>query len=289
MKNKIILFTCIILLIIGISWYKNMNEKIEPSYNAESLITVDLSNDKTIIHKNENKHHMPASLAKLYVIEYAMTLTKIDDVVSVDSSAISMIKPNSSIANIQAKEYILKDLYAAMLVPSGNDAAYALANYIGSIISPQSTKTEERIEIFIKSLNKYLITSGYKDTIIKDPSGYDETSYTTVLDLKKVSKKLLKNKWFRDLVSSPSYTTILNDGTTHTWKNTNEFLDINSYYYNEKVIGIKTGTMLNEYNLIVLYKKHNKEFLICSLSSQSNYSRYDDVNNIIKTLEKSSY
>jgi len=41
--------------------------------------------------------------------------------------------------------------------------------------------------------------------------------------------------------------------------------------------------------IVVLYKKHGKEFLICSLGSQSNYSRYDDVNYVLKTIDESDY
>ena len=35
--------------------------------------------------------------------------------------------------------------------------------------------------------------------------------------------------------------------------------------------------------------KPGKEFLICSLGSQSDSSRYDDVNYILKTIDESDY
>lgn len=54
-------------------------------------------------------------------------------------------------------------------------------------------------------------------------------------------------------------------------------------------IGIKTGSLSNDYNLVVLYQQHGKEFLICSLGSQSDSSRYDDVNYILKTIDESDY
>ena len=55
------------------------------------------------------------------------------------------------------------------------------------------------------------------------------------------------------------------------------------------VKGIKTGSLSNDYNLVVLYQQHGKEFLICSLGSQSDSSRYDDVNYILKTIDESDY
>lgn len=100
---------------------------------------------------------------------------------------------------------------------------------------------------------------------------------------------LLKNEWFKDIVSQTSYTATLPDGSMQTWKNTNTFLDPTSEYYNKNVIGVKTGSLSDDFNLVVLYKKHGKEFLICSLGSQSNYSRYDDVNYVLKTIDESDY
>ena len=71
------------------------------------------------------------------------------------------------------------------------------------------------------------------------------------------------------------------DESTQMWKNTNAFLDSTSDYYNGNVKGVKTGSLSDDYNLVVLYQQHGKEFLICSLGSKSNSSRYDDVNYII--------
>lgn len=58
---------------------------------------------------------------------------------------------------------------------------------------------------------------------------------------------------------------------------------------NGNVKGVKTGSLSDDYNLVVLYQQHGKEFLICSLGSKSNSSRYDDVNYIIKTIDESDY
>ena len=122
-----------------------------------------------------------------------------------------------------------------------------------------------------------------------DPSGFDMDARTTVLDLNSVVNQLLEFQWFRDIISQSSYTATLPDGSTQSWKNTNTFLDPTSDYYNENVIGVKTGSLSDDYNLVVLYRKYGKEFLICSLGSQSDSSRYDDVSNILRTIDESDY
>ena len=247
------------------------NNEFKDFYNAKSLLVLDLSNDNDFLSKNVEDKQIPASLAKLFVIEYASKFTNLDDIVLVNNESLELTKQGSSVANIKEKKYYLKNLFAAMLVPSGNDAAYVVADYCGGIISKEAKNSKERINVFMNKLNEYLKEEGYNDTKLYDPSGYDQKAQTTVSDLSKVVKKLLKYQWFRDIVSKTSYTAILPDKSKQTWKNTNVFLDPTSKYYNENVLGVKTGSLSNDYNLIVLYKKHGKEFLICSLSSNYIY------------------
>ena len=258
----IVFFAIIILGRIFIPWalepenFRDTKNKINSfinrytipdSYNAKSLIAVDLSNNNDFVSKRANEQQTPASLAKLFVIDYATTLVDLDDVVLAKNEAISLTKQGSSVANIKEKKYYVKNLFAAMLVPSGNDAAYVLADYCGGIISPKATTSKERIEVFMKNLNEYLKQNDYKDTILYDPSGFDTEAHTTVLDLKEVVMDLLKNEWFKDIVSQTSYTATLPDGSMQTWKNTNTFLDPTSEYYNKNVIGVKKRARLISY------------------------------------------
>ena len=244
----------------------------QDSYNAKSLILVDRSNNEIFISKNENEQQLPASLAKLFVIEYAATIADLDSIVPASYEAISMTKPGSSVADIEVKDYFLHNLFAAMLVPSGNDAAYVVADYCGGILSPQAARGQERVNVFMDNLNIHLQEKGYSNTILYDPSGYDMDAITNVLDLNAVVNQLLKYQWFRDIVSQSSYMATLPDGSTQTWKNTNTFLDPNSEYYNENVIGVKTGSLSDDYNLVVLYKKYDVTYILHTID-ESDYLR----------------
>ena len=81
MKKKVIIFLIIILGIFLASWVikpenlREIKEKVRniffenqttSSYNAKSLILVDLSNDESFISKNADEKQVPASLAKLF-------------------------------------------------------------------------------------------------------------------------------------------------------------------------------------------------------------------------------
>ncbi|MDD6919747.1 MAG: serine hydrolase [Eubacteriales bacterium] len=257
-------------------------------YDAKSLILMDMKDDNIIASKNSEDEILPASLAKLFVIEFADEHVKLDEVIKVDDDFSKLIKEGSSVANIEKKEYTAENLFAAMLVPSGNDAAYALADYVGGKLDKKAKTTEDRIDAFVEGLNDYLKEKKYSDTVLHDPSGYDKKAVTSVSDLKKVSKKLLKKKWFRNIVSQGKYTAILPDKSEESWKNTNEFLNKKSKYYNKNVTGIKTGSLNEEYNIVVLYKSNDREFLICSLGSKTRNTRYEDVKHIIEVADELS-
>lgn len=109
-KNKIhyILLVLVFMIIVGGWWVlqpenfreqKNfINSQIfkkefeEEFYNGKALILVDCSNDEVFISKKEDSQQRPASLAKLFVIEYAASLTNLNDIVEVNHEALLKTK-----------------------------------------------------------------------------------------------------------------------------------------------------------------------------------------------------
>nr|WP_072514731.1 serine hydrolase [Ndongobacter massiliensis] len=268
----------------------NRSDTSQKGYNAKSLLAVDLSDGEVFVEKNPDDVLMPASLAKLFVIAFANSVVDLNECVLPSEGALALVKEGSSVADIQEQEYSVENLYAAMLVPSGNDAAYVLADYVGGRLDPEAVTAEEKQESFQKALALYLSEQGYQATEIHDPSGYDYESTTTTRDLQKVVADLLQYEWFRKIVAQAEYTATLPDGTTQTWKNTNVYLETsNKEYYRSGVKGVKTGSLGDDYNLVVLYEKNGKEFLIISLGSESNLSRYDDVNYVLNSIDESYY
>lgn len=261
----------------------------EDTFQGDALLLADLSDGTVFASKRESELMLPASLAKLFVVEYAVTLADPSTVVTVSPEPLALVKEGSSMAWIQGRDYYLKDLFAAMLVPSGNDAAYAVADYCGGLVSPQSAPGQERVDAFMSALAGHLAERGYTGTTLYDPSGFDLQARTTAEDLYQVTAALLEYPWFREIVSQSTYTATLPDGTTQTWENTNAFLSTASPYYDAKVKGVKTGSLEESYNLVALYEQHGKEFLVCALGCSSDTTRYDDVATIFRTIDESNY
>lgn len=88
------------------SWLNGIS--FQDFYNAKSLILVDLSNDNIFISKRENEQQLPASLAKLFVIEYAATLADLDSIVPANSVALSHARKYRYIETNAAKDTLTK-------------------------------------------------------------------------------------------------------------------------------------------------------------------------------------
>lgn len=225
-----------------------------------------------------------ASLAKLFAIDYALGKVDLEDIVEVNQEVLELVPAGSSLANLYAGEYTVKQIMEAMLVPSGNDAAYALAYHIAKNELVEGYTATEYIDYFMTELSEYLIEAGYSKTnLYNDPSGASMQADSHLDDINRVALKLLNYDFVKECIGKSEFSIQTPQGE-FTWKNTNEFLDENSPYYNANVKGMKTGTMASSYNIVVLYEKDGKAYLITCLAAHSNEGRYKAVQSAINTI-----
>lgn len=272
--------------------YKSLSDKVDFIVNtrdvkvpedALAFSVYDLNEGKYLFYEDGKQLPSVASLSKLFAIDYAMTKVKLDDKVEISDELLSLVPEGSSLANLRSGEYTAKQIIQAMLVPSGNDAAYALAYNIGKKELGNGYSTKEYVEYFVKKLEDYLKKEGYTNTDLFDPSGFSTQAYTDLDDINRVALKLLDYDFVRECVGESSFTIHTNQGD-FTWKNTNEFLDKGSLYYNKYIKGLKTGTMAESYNLLALYEKDGKGYLITCLAAKSDKDRYQAVQAAINTI-----
>ena len=206
------------------------------------------------------------------------------DIVEVNQEVLELVPAGSSLANLYAGEYTVKQIMEAMLVPSGNDAAYALAYHIAKNELGEGYTATEYIDYFMTELSEYLIEAGYSKTnLYNDPSGASMQADSHLDDINRVALKLLNYDFVKECIGKSEFSIQTPQGE-FTWKNTNEFLDENSPYYNANVKGMKTGTMASSYNIVVLYEKDGKAYLITCLAAHSNEGRYKAVQSAINTI-----
>ncbi|MBC9727698.1 D-alanyl-D-alanine carboxypeptidase family protein [Streptomyces sp. TRM68367] len=132
----------------------------------------------------------------------------------------------------------VRQLLYGLMLPSGCDAAYALADKFGS----GSTRAA-RVKSFIGKMNSTAKSLDLKNTHFDSFDGIGKgKNYSTPRDLTKLARRAMDNATFRTVVKTKSYTakTTTKSGSTRTmapWKNTNPLLG--TY---RGAIGVKTGS-----------------------------------------------
>ncbi|MEU2060125.1 serine hydrolase [Streptomyces sp. NPDC013455] len=131
------------------------------------------------------------------------------------------------------------DLLYGLMLPSGCDAAYALADTYGT-----GSTTAQRTKSFITKMNGKARELGLKNTHFDSFDGVSNgKNYSSPRDLAKLAQTALKNKTFKKVVGTPVYKDMKSyrpGGGTHAmqpWNNSNKLLG--SY---RGAIGVKTGS-----------------------------------------------
>lgn len=254
------------------------------SLQSKVVLVEELNSGKVLYSKNKGESFLPASVEKLFTIDYALTLCQAEDSITVTPEVLKMIKPESSLANLVPGTYKVKDIVAGLLVPSGNDAAYSLANHCGIKLAGKDQGAITNVAVFMANLQQYLKKEGYLGTHMTDPSGYAESDLSTTVDVAKVSRKILAQKWLADIVKVPTYLVTFPNKLSYKWDNSNRLLHTESAYHIPGSRGLKTGSLFDSYNLVSIITIKGVDYLILTFGSPTSHGRYMDIKAISQAI-----
>lgn len=235
-----------------------------PEISAQGVYLIDLPSFTPILEKNQHSRFLPASTTKIITALVSYDIYKPNQIITIKKTI-----DEGQLMGLQIGEKItVENLLYGILVQSGNDAAYVLAENYG-------------YEKFIDLMNKKAAFLKMRNTHFSDPSGLEEKNqYTTPFDLALASRELLKNPYLAKIVSTKEI--IVSDVDFqyfHKLTNVNKLLGEIA-----GLGGLKTGyTQEAGENLISFYKKNNHQFILVVLKS---LDRFDDTKKIIKWLEE---
>ncbi|MCQ4021858.1 MULTISPECIES: D-alanyl-D-alanine carboxypeptidase family protein [unclassified Ruminococcus] len=209
--------------------------------NSDYIYLVNLDTDTTIFQKDADKKCYPASTTK--IMTYVIVTEKVKDLentmVTIKQSVLDQLEgTDSSVSGlaeyVDEKISVLELLYC-MMVPSGNDAALVLADYISDGNVPE----------FVKLMNQKAKELGCDNTNFVNPHGlHDENHYTTARDMFKIAEYAITTPRFTDITNTVTYHLSLDEDDENPIITTNYMINENSEgdYYYEYAKGIKTGT-----------------------------------------------
>ncbi|MDX3235109.1 serine hydrolase [Streptomyces sp. ME03-5709C] len=183
----------------------------------------------------------------------------------------------SSAHLIVGDKVTVRQLLYALMLPSGCDAAYALADKFGS----GSTRAA-RVKSFIGKMNATAKSLGLKNTHFDSFDGIGNgANYSTPRDLTKLAGNAMKYSTFRGVVKTKKtkqkVTTKSGGHRYMTWTNTNTLL--NSY---SGTIGVKTGSgSVAKYCLVFAATRNGKTVIGTVLASSSATNRASDATKLL--------
>lgn len=236
-----------------ISSYPVLKNKYIPNISAKAAIVMDDSSKVVLFSKNPNLLFSMASTTKIMTALIALDYYKMNDVLTIQTEDVEGV----NVGFKEGQKLFFKDILYGMLLPSGNEAALALAqNYPGGE------------KAFVEKMNEKARLLDLNNTHYADAVGLiDSEDYTTVLDLARLASFSLKNNIFSEIVRTKS--AIISDVSReneYAISNLNRLLGING------VTGIKTGYTKEAGQVLVTSKiEDDRIFIIVVMDSQDRF------------------
>lgn len=228
----------------------------------------------------------PASITKLFSAYVALCFLPPDQVVTAGWE-LGLLKPGSSSAGIALDSRMtVESLIAAMLLPSGNDAAYVLAAAAGRAAAGDgSLPARDAVAAFVDAMNRTAEDVGLVHSHFTDPDGYhDENHYSCPADIGKIAQLALSNELIARYAGLEKETVRFETGESYTWHNTNRLLNPTSDLYCPDAIGLKTGyTSSAGYCVLAAFRREDRDILVGIFGGKDAVSRYSDAVSLFET------
>lgn len=219
---------------------------VPPALEAQGAILIDQDSGEILFSKNSNLKLAPADTTQIVTALLALKFCDLEETVTVGNE-IQLVPPSASKARLYVGEVItVRDLLRALMLPSGNDAAYTIAVHVGRKTSgSQTLSPEEALSVFTGLMNQEARELGTAGTFFTNPGGFHQENHlTTAADMALLARKAMENSCFRQVVqtvSHPRYGSDSGEHTASTWENTNKLIKPDSQYYYAGATGIKAG------------------------------------------------
>jgi D-alanyl-D-alanine carboxypeptidase (penicillin-binding protein 5/6) len=194
-----------------------------PSVGAASAIVMEVSTGTVVCARAPDRRRAIASTTKLMTA--LLTLERARLAATFPASSYRPLAIESQIGLQPGERMKVADLLRALLVESANDAAMALAEGVSG-----------SRRAFVRAMNVRARALGLRNTHYANPIGLDEAgNYSSARDLAVLATVLRTNRFFKNVVDSPSVT-LRSGSRPRTLLNRNSL--VRRYAW---VNGVKTG------------------------------------------------
>jgi D-alanyl-D-alanine carboxypeptidase len=208
--KKVALFFMVVLL----SFHVFVPSAAAGSVSAQSAILIEQHTGRVLFSKDAHQKLRIASITKIMTAVLAIESGKMENMAAVSSNAVDT--EGSSLYLIPDEKIKLKDLVYGLMLRSGNDAAVAIAEYVGG-----------SLDGFVYLMNQKAEEIGMKNTEFANPHGLDdhENHYSTAYDMALLMKYAMSNEQFQEISGTKLYRSPHpEEKWDRVWKNKNKLL-----------------------------------------------------------------
>ena len=228
-----------------------------PRYNSSSVVVMDADTGLVLYGSNHHTQMYPASITKimtaLIVIEEIQDL---NERIEFSHNAIwSIPRYSSHIAMDEGETLTVYQALFGLMLSSANEVSIALAEHVSG-----------SVEAFAEKMNTRAASLGAHNTFFVNPSGLpDEGHVTTAYDMALIMREAVRHPLFVDIMSTRRFDIPPTErqDSYRSLLNTNRMIHPGSYF-NEWVIGSKTGFTNAARHTLVTYAEHKGRRLIIS-------------------------
>lgn len=256
-RNQLLLFTLIFTLIFSTTTFAATIQPLE--LIGKAAISVDIDTNEIIYTKNIDNKMYPASITKLITaLVLAENKATTDNLTYTQTAkAQPPFSYNLNVHPIAVGDTMSADnVMDALLLYSGNDIAYMIADNIGGDTAG-----------FSKMMNDKAAALGMKASHFITPNGLDDINdkhYTTPYDLTILGRAAYKNDWVRQSMGKKTSVVKSTNGPVATVENRNKLLGVDGN------IGGKTGYTIKAGRCLVsIYERNGRHIIAVVMNSEN--------------------
>ncbi len=258
---------------------------IDRNTASSSIALLDVTDGKVLYRKNADVKRYPASMTKLLTALVAVENTPSPDTPITVGQEVHLIDPQSTRAHLTVGTRLtLEHLLYAMLLPSGNDAAYVLAVQVGRMMADdQALEQRAAVRLFADKMNEKAAALGCTGSHFVNPDGiHDDNHYTTADDMLKIAAAALQNHTIATVTAATELNDKLLSGQTVNWRNGNRLMHQEDAYYYEGAVGLKTGfTDQAGYCLAAAATREGRTAIAVVMHADSSAGRFEDARGLL--------
>ncbi|SDC41252.1 D-alanyl-D-alanine carboxypeptidase [Shouchella lonarensis] len=246
----------IVIVILMLPFSGKVKAKESPfELSGQAAILMEQSSGRVLYAENEHERLKIASITKIMTAILAIESGRLDEVVTISKRAEGT--EGSSIYLVAGEKIPLRDLVYGLMLRSGNDAAMAIAEYVGG-----------SVEGFVFMMNEKAEEIGMTNTRFYNPHGLDthEDHLSSAYDMAKLTQYAMANETYRMIAGTKDYRA--KGDHPRIFHNKNKLLT-EKYRYST---GGKTGyTKLAKRTLVSTASKDGLDLIVVTLNDPNDW------------------